>query len=76
MTDSDEKWCHFLMDDKTPVDVPASFIEGYDSDMKLETKKIYNVFWSPEDKDTPETVTEDGRPIVYVSKLSKKAPCR
>jgi len=72
-TEDNEKWCHFLMDNKSLVDVPVSFIERYSDEMKLEKNKVSNLFWSENDSVTPESIISNGKgPIIYVNKLAKK----
>ncbi|KAG8176074.1 hypothetical protein JTE90_025532 [Oedothorax gibbosus] len=65
------RWAHvrFHLDNKK-VNVPINFIENFES-LDLVPFKKYNVFWSNNPNDSPETILQKERQILYIEKIKR-----
>lgn len=58
------------MSDKTEADVPKIFFENFNN-LQLELFKQYNVFWSPQDRDTPSKLMVREYKILHVDEIKR-----
>ncbi|XP_050503642.1 BEN domain-containing protein 5-like [Diabrotica virgifera virgifera] len=65
-------WAHVeFICDKNKVDVPISFLENFEKLETVELNKIYNVFWSPNEADTPTSIKEREGKVLKIDKIKR-----